>query len=78
MHAISARLTTLCGCVRFVSIAAPAPSEHLVQIGVTLRLAGGVDDNPTVAEVPQYRRFRLRGFAPVDAPVEADYEEVPE
>jgi hypothetical protein len=65
---ISARFTTLCGCVKFESVSAPPPAQIQVPIRFTEH---GIDAGPNFN-----RTFKLRSFNPVDAPVEADYVEV--
>ncbi len=74
-HAISARLTTLCGCRQFVTVPAPAPSEYLVAIGVRKLIS--VVSKETWDQFIN-RRFKLVAFNPTDASVEADYIEVAE
>lgn len=75
-RSVSARLTTLCGCSRYLSVPAPAPQIYELPIMQRMKLEpDGVNFSP-----PEFkaRTFRLTRLNPPDAPVEADYVEVPE
>ena len=73
---MTARLTTLCGCRRYVSVERPAPREYRLPIRVPVGFDAG--KGALRIEPIVYRTFRLAGFAPSDAAVDADYIEVAE
>lgn len=64
MRTVTARLRTLCGCVRYVVLPGPAPQVYRVPI------RGGE------SEPDAHRAFALLSLSPTDVAVDADYIEV--
>lgn len=70
----SARMRTLCGCTRYITVPLPPPMEWLLPIQAVTPYATNLDNaEPVVIRV---RKFRLVSRLRTEGGVEAEYEEV--
>ncbi len=78
---MTARLTTLCGCQRFIRIERPAPTEYRLPLLADWGAVEWGSSEPCdwkAFNSIKYRTFKLVSLAPSDAAVDADYIEVAE